>query len=132
MVLGFTSFFITFVAVGFLGGKPLYDLFTADFGIYPGQWNGLCILSAFFSVCWTWLIFLFLLCQYAFRRQNTERDSIIDQLSQRGPGSKILLPDHQQPTDQNEMGTDTGATPTPEPDVTPEEIGAGSQGDQRQ
>lgn len=59
VILGFAGFIMTLVPVALIGGKPIYAFFRVQFGIDPGQFNSLCILSSFITVMWSvvlWLI----------------------------------------------------------------------------
>lgn len=50
VVFGFATFFVNFLVIAALAGKPAYQMFTDRFGLDPGQFNALCILSSFTSV----------------------------------------------------------------------------------
>jgi hypothetical protein len=59
VILGFAGFIITLLPVSLIGGQAMYAFFRLQFGIDPGQFNSLCILSSFITVAWSvvlWLI----------------------------------------------------------------------------
>jgi hypothetical protein len=58
VILGFTGFIITLCIVGFAGGSRAYTFFREHFGLDPGHFNALCVLSAFLLVVWTFILFL--------------------------------------------------------------------------
>ncbi|HEX8696444.1 MAG TPA: hypothetical protein VF746_28755 [Longimicrobium sp.] len=60
VILGFTGLIITLLATGSLFGKRAHVFFSNNFGIDPGQFNSLCILSAFLAVIWSFVLFLLL------------------------------------------------------------------------
>jgi hypothetical protein len=53
VIFGMTSFILTLLLTAFLGGPDFYFLFVKRFGLDAGQFNTLCIASAFFSVIWS-------------------------------------------------------------------------------
>jgi hypothetical protein len=107
VILGFTAFVITLALVGFGGGKPLYESFKENFGIDPGQWLAICTISAFFTVAWTFVVYLALLFQFRPEVQTTAHNEIIDQLQERGPGSEIVVP----PNDEDRSDTESHSEP---------------------
>jgi hypothetical protein len=58
VILGFAGFFITLVIIALSCGQGVYVLFRSQFGIDPGQFNSLCILSSFITVIWSVIIWL--------------------------------------------------------------------------
>jgi hypothetical protein len=59
VILGFAGFILTLVPLGLIGGQSIYNFFKVQFGIDPGQFNSLCVLSSFITVIWSvalWLI----------------------------------------------------------------------------
>jgi hypothetical protein len=58
VVLGFTSFIVMLLLVGVFFGQAAYALVKTNFGIDPGQFNALCMLSSFISVAISFLIFI--------------------------------------------------------------------------
>jgi hypothetical protein len=87
VVLGLTGFIATLAFVGLFGGKPAYYLFRDRFGVDPGQFNSLCVLSSFALVIWTIalsaLIALIYWLNSVRHTKRTERDALITKLSQR-------------------------------------------------
>ncbi|GAA4468573.1 hypothetical protein [Phytohabitans houttuyneae] len=51
VVFGFAAFFLNFMAIALPAGRPAYNMFVDRFGVDPGQFNSLCILSSFAAVC---------------------------------------------------------------------------------
>jgi hypothetical protein len=88
VILGFTSFIITFLFLGFCAGKVIYEHFKDNFGINPGQWNSLCITSAFSTVAWTFAVFL-IRARRALYKRPPAYEKIISQLSLKGPGAPV-------------------------------------------
>jgi hypothetical protein len=60
VILGFTGLIITLALTGSAFGKQGHLFFVDRFGIDPGQFNSLCILSAFLAVVWSFALFLIL------------------------------------------------------------------------
>lgn len=58
VILGFAGFIITLVIMALVCGQNVYLLFRSQFGIDPGQFNSLCILSSFITVIWAVVIWL--------------------------------------------------------------------------
>lgn len=58
VVLGFTGFIITLFILGVADGPDAYALVKTNFGIDPGQFNSLCMLSSFITVAWSFALFL--------------------------------------------------------------------------
>lgn len=58
VVLGLTGFLVTLLVVGAAGGARAYALFREHFGIDPGQFNSLCVISALFLVVWAFAVYL--------------------------------------------------------------------------
>jgi hypothetical protein len=58
VVLGFAGFIITLVILGVTGGEYIYIFFRSHFGIDPGQFNSLCILSSFITVLWSSILWV--------------------------------------------------------------------------
>lgn len=58
VILGFAGFIITLLPVSLIGGQSVYAFFRVQFGIDPGQFNSLCILSSFITVVWAVLLWL--------------------------------------------------------------------------
>ena len=72
VILGFTAFIITLLVVAVLGGENAYQFFVRRFGIDPGHFNALCVLSAFATVFWSFLAFLSVLLISALARSRNE------------------------------------------------------------
>jgi hypothetical protein len=58
VILGFAAFIITLLLLGISAGRLAYDFFLTHFGVDPGQFNSLCVLSSFSSVLWSSLVYL--------------------------------------------------------------------------
>jgi len=58
VILGFAGFIITLTGMGLIAGQEVYLLVKTNFGIDPGQFNSICMLSSFATVIWTSIIFL--------------------------------------------------------------------------
>lgn len=58
VILGFAGFIITLVIIALVGGQAAYAFFRNQFGIDPGQFNSLCVLSSFVTVIWSVIIWL--------------------------------------------------------------------------
>lgn len=58
VILGFAGFLVTLVVVGFIGGPTAYKLMIERFGIDPGHFNSLCVVSAFLTVLWSFVVFI--------------------------------------------------------------------------
>src|SRR5437588_11438677 len=56
VILGFAGFFITLLVIALVGGTSAYTIFKTDFGIDPGHFNSICILSSFITVIWSMLL----------------------------------------------------------------------------
>lgn len=86
VILGFTGFIITLVAIALPVGPRAYNIFRSQFGIDPGQFNSLCVLSAFADVTWTFALFLLLFLAGKVKSAtpdpiSVERDKLIDKLA---------------------------------------------------
>lgn len=57
VLLGFASFIITTLLSGLTAGRWMYELVKIQFGIDPGQFKSICMLSSFLTVAWTFLFF---------------------------------------------------------------------------
>ena len=85
VTFGFAGFIITLLAIGFSGGLKAYGVFKSEFGIDPGQFNSLCILSSFVTVMWSFALWLIVLLVRNIRQRSpdpvsVERDRLIEQL----------------------------------------------------
>jgi hypothetical protein len=58
VILGFAAFIITLLLIGVSAGRVAYDYFLTHFGVDPGHFNSLCVLSSFSSVFWSCLVYL--------------------------------------------------------------------------
>jgi hypothetical protein len=58
VILGFTGFIITLMVIAVPLGHRAYDLFREQFGIDPGQFTSLCILSSLSTVIWTFILYV--------------------------------------------------------------------------
>lgn len=84
VIFGFTGFFITLLPIGILTGPTAYNFFRIQFGVDPGQFNSLCILSAFTTIVWSFFIFLFnKILRPPKDAVFKERDKLIEDLSRR-------------------------------------------------
>ncbi len=88
VILGFTLFLITLLSMGLIAGKSAYKLLVADFGIDPGQFNALCVLSAFADVTVAFTSFLILekiprTSKLSQEANAKEHDQLIEQLGRR-------------------------------------------------
>jgi hypothetical protein len=87
-VLGFASFIITLLATALIGGKGAYLMFVNRFGVDPGHFNSLCVLSSFLTVMWTFALWLLTLLVAKAHRQapdpvTVKRDELINELSKK-------------------------------------------------
>lgn len=57
VILGFTGFIISLLLIGIFSGKAAYELVKINFGIDPGQFNAICMLTSFITVAWSFVIF---------------------------------------------------------------------------
>lgn len=85
VTLGFAGFIITLLAIGFSGGLRAYIMFRNQFGIDPGQFNSLCILSSFVTVMWSSALWLIVLLINKVKRASPDpvsqkRDELINEL----------------------------------------------------
>lgn len=86
VIFGFTGFIITLLLLGLLAGPSAYVTFRSRFGLDPGQFNSLCILSSFITVIWSTMIWLVFTKLHKARRIDLtiqERDRLIEELAQR-------------------------------------------------
>jgi hypothetical protein len=85
VILGFAGFIITLVFIALAGGKPAYELFKSHFGIDPGHFNSLCILSSFLTVIWSVSLWLGNLVLSKRRKDPAaaERDELILKLAEK-------------------------------------------------
>ena len=58
VILGFAGFIITLFGFGTFGGKAIYELVKANYGIDPGHFNSLCMFSSFTTVIWSTIVFM--------------------------------------------------------------------------
>lgn len=58
VVLGFAAFIVTLLLMGVIAGPGAYELVKKNYGIDPGHFNALCMLSSFVSVAVSFGIFL--------------------------------------------------------------------------
>jgi hypothetical protein len=91
VILGFTLFIAALATTGFVAGRAVYRIFSAGFGIDPGQFNSLCIFSAFLSVVISGLVFALTRLAGQLRRRSDpvlrEYDRTIDELARRMSGA---------------------------------------------
>jgi uncharacterized membrane-anchored protein len=84
VTLGFAGFIITLLIIGLLGGPTVYSIFRNQFGIDPGQFNSLCIISSFVTVIWSVILWLLYKSKTALPDEAAlERDRQIIELSRR-------------------------------------------------
>lgn len=84
LYFGFALFIILLFLIGMCCGKSAYRYFVAQFGIDPGQWNAICVLSAFLSVLLSFSAFLVYRFFFQLRGDiNVKRDEVISKLMQR-------------------------------------------------
>lgn len=93
VILGFTGFFITLFCFGTFGGKEIYDLVKANYGIDPGQFNSLCMFSSFTTVIWSAVVFIiyYLISQSsasAFSENDKEHKQLLEKLAQKNTEGK--------------------------------------------
>ena len=86
VIMGFTGFIITLVFIAVPAGPKAYNLFRTQFGVDPGHFNSLCVLSSFATVIWTFALYLLLLLTGKLREATpdpiaTEHEELIDRLS---------------------------------------------------
>ena len=88
VVLGFTLFIITLLVTALSAGRAIYHLFVRDFGIDPGQFNSICVLSSFLDVALSGIVFVVLDKGSGVRSKAksaaVERDNLITDLSEKG------------------------------------------------
>jgi hypothetical protein len=90
-VFGFALFIIALLVLGLTAGKAAYTLFKRQFGIDPGQFDALCILSSFACVAVASVILLAtnLTRRYSVKSARSlveEHERLITDLSgRRGP-----------------------------------------------
>jgi hypothetical protein len=58
--LGITGFVLTLLSIALPAGKEAYAIVKERIGVDLGQFNSLCVLSAFITLVWTFLIYLLL------------------------------------------------------------------------
>lgn len=82
VIVGFTGYIITFLFIGLIFGTDAYILFSDKFGVNPGQWNSLGILSSMTLVAWAFLTHL-IVGYLESRRDRTseEHDRLIKKLA---------------------------------------------------
>src|SRR5688500_8373310 len=56
VIMGFTGFIITLVLIAVPAGPTAYAMFVKQFGVDPGHFNSLCVLSSFATVMWTFAL----------------------------------------------------------------------------
>jgi hypothetical protein len=105
VILGITLFIVTLATTGLVAGKAVYQVFSAGFGIDPGQFNALCIFSSFISVLLSSFLLVLTRLTGVLRRKSDpvlrEYDKRIDELASRLP--------HVQTTDQTSVGDNAPA-----------------------
>ena len=86
VILGFTLFIMFFALIGFFQGENTYLMVKASFGIDPGQFNALCMVSSFATVVLVGVIFFL---NNILKSKNTisnnihqEHNNLIDSLSE--------------------------------------------------
>ncbi|WP_146175133.1 hypothetical protein [Umezawaea tangerina] len=97
VTLGFAVFILCLACTGFFAGKGVYHVFVDGFGIDPGQFNVLCVFSAFLSVALTSFLLVVVRVAGHLRGRSEsaakrEYEAKIEELGQRGsldrqPGS---------------------------------------------
>ncbi|MSQ48574.1 MAG: hypothetical protein EXR78_09385 [Deltaproteobacteria bacterium] len=53
VILGFAGFLLSLLVLGCVFGAHVYDFVKSHFGVDPGQFNSLCILSSLLTVLWS-------------------------------------------------------------------------------
>jgi hypothetical protein len=84
VVLGFAGFIVTLLAMGVAAGSRAHTFFSAHFGVDPGHFNSLCVLSSFTVVTWALVLFLVVLLVAKLRRKGgveREHERLITELS---------------------------------------------------
>lgn len=86
VTLGFTGFICVFLFTGFVGGHAAYRTFCSNFGVDPGQWNALCVLSALFLVVCSVLVYMLVRVSRfrssAFASQAAKHRDLLDSLKE--------------------------------------------------
>jgi len=80
VIMGFTGFIITLVLIGVPAGPRAYHMVRDQFGIDPGHFNSLCVLSSFSTVIWTFVLYVLLFV--AGRIKESAPDPIADEHEQ--------------------------------------------------
>jgi hypothetical protein len=88
VIMGFTSFIITLVLIAIPAGPRAYLMFREQFGIDPGHFNSLCVLSSFSTVIWTFALYVLLFVAGRLKASTPdpiaeEHEKLIDQLSRK-------------------------------------------------
>lgn len=89
VTLGLGAFILTLLAVGLVAGRFAYQVFRTQFGIDPGHFNSLCILSSFLTVAWAILLYVLLVVLRSGGVGDEavkEHAELIDDLSGKGEG----------------------------------------------
>lgn len=83
VIFGFTGFIVTLFFLGSVAGPGAYTFFRERFGVDPGHFNALCVLSSFLLVVWTFLLFVVTRGLEAVRRvrASDEHSALIDKLT---------------------------------------------------
>lgn len=58
VILGFTGFIVILLLVGLVAGPQSYTVVKSNFGIDPGQFNSVCLMSSFLTVACTLMLYI--------------------------------------------------------------------------
>ncbi len=86
VILGFAAFIITLLLIGVSAGRDAYEFFSSHFGIDPGFFNALCILSSFTAVLWSAAIYL--ISAQPRPSETAEHEKLIDKLGAKAQEEK--------------------------------------------
>ena len=85
VIFGFSLFFVFLIAIAFVDGQGASSILKSRFGPSLGQFNSLCVLSAFATIAATILLYMTTRGLGRLRRRADpsarERDRLIDELS---------------------------------------------------
>lgn len=87
VIFGFSGFIIMLLTIGLPFGHRVYDLFRLQYGIDPGAFNSLCVMSSFANVLLAMILFLFSrLRRAANNPRQLEYEKKISELPKIRPG----------------------------------------------
>lgn len=90
VILGFTGFILTLTILGLTSGARAYHYFKLQFGVDPGHFTSLCVLSSFLLVGWSTLLFSTTLLTYlrdpADRRLRRRQKELLEKISKKEEG----------------------------------------------